>query len=93
MTKYAAMADDISVCIYWENDGSYQISKNDVILCVKVTCTKGDQTASMLSKYNLSCMDYEDAEIGMDTGDDTVNPSKNDILKSEHWSWSFLERE
>ena len=92
-TKYAAMADDISVCIYWENDGSYQISKNDVILCVKVTCTKGDQTASMLSKYNLSCMDYEDAEIGVDTGDDTVNPSKNDILKSEHWSWSFLERE
>jgi hypothetical protein len=38
-------------------------------------------------------MDYEDAEIGVDTGDDTVNPSKNDILKSEHWSWSFLERE
>ena len=47
-TKYAAMADDISVCIYWENDGRYQISKNDVILCVKVTCMKGEQTESML---------------------------------------------
>ena len=58
-----------------------------------MTCTKGDQTASMLSKYNLSCMDYEDAENGVDIGDDTVNPSKNKILKKEHWSWSFLERE
>ena len=91
--KYAAMADDISVCIYWENDGSYLTSKNDTVLCVKVICTKGDQTASMLSKYNLSCVEYENAESGVDSGNDIVNPSKNDILKSEHWSWSFLECE
>lgn len=91
--KYAAMADDISICIYWENDGSYVESKNDIVLCIKVTCTKGDQAASMLSKYNLSCMEYENAESDVDTGDDIVNPSKNEILKSERWSWSFLERE
>lgn len=92
-TKYAAMADDISVCIYWENDGSYQISKNDVVLCVKVTCTKGDQMAAMLSKYNLSCMDYENAVEGVDAGNKTVNPTDNAIEKKEYWSWSFLERE
>ena len=92
-TKYAAMADDISVCIYWENYGSYRTSKNDIVLCLKVTCRKGEQTASMLSKYNLSCMAYESAEEGVDTGNKTVNPSNNAIEKKEYWSWSFLERE
>ncbi len=92
-SSYAAMADDISICIYWENDGSYISSKNDTVLCVKVTCSKGEQSSTMLTKYTLSCVDYDGDTSGTDSGNESVNPSDNIIETSEHWVWSFLERE
>lgn len=93
-SKYTAMADDISVCVYWENDGSYTSSKDGLVLCVDVTCTKGKQSASMTSRYELTCADYEDIEADVtDTGTLAVNPSGNMVVSAEHWIWSFLERE
>lgn len=92
-SSYAAMADDISVCIYWENDGSYISSKDDTVLCVKVTCSKGEQSSTMLTKYILSCVNYDGDTSSTDSGNESVNPSDNLIETSEHWVWSFLERE
>lgn len=103
-SQYTAMADDISVCIYWENDGSYQTSKGDVTLCVKVSCTKGNQTASMLSRYTLNCTSFANADATGDAyttgkhGDnaemiEAANPKGNNIATGEYWKWVFEERE
>ncbi|MBO4951490.1 MAG: hypothetical protein J6C99_01100 [Lachnospiraceae bacterium] len=93
---YAAMADDISVCIYWETDSEDLTEKNDVTLCIKVTCSKGDQKAAMLSKYALTSTDFqEDDSSGTLNPEmyEAVNPAKKDIDKSEYWKWTFMERE
>lgn len=93
---YAAMADDISVCIYWETDSEDLTAKNDVTLCIKVTCSKGDQTAAMLSKYALTSTDFpEDDSSGTPDPEmySAVNPAGKEIDKSEYWKWTFMERE
>ena len=78
------MADDISVCIYWETDSEDLTAKNDVTLCIKVTCSKGDQKAAMLSKYALTSTDLqEDASPSAITPDqkmyEAINPTTNSI--------------
>lgn len=91
--SYAAMADDISVCIYWEDDGGYVSSKDDVELVVRVVCSKGTQTAAMETRYVLSCMTYDDTDDVTDNGNPAVNPSDNLTEASEQWIWSYLERD
>lgn len=100
--SYAAMADDLSVCIYWETGDP--ATKDDVTLFVKVTCSKGNQTASMISTYNLVCTQFSSGESGQaDDGTSSgtagngnitaANPSGNNIDSTECWKWSFMERE
>ena len=88
------MADDISVCIYWENSSGNLSAKDGTILYVNVTCSKGKQSVSMTSKYELTCVEYEDVNSTQeDTGTLVCNPTGNSIRSIEHWIWTFLERE
>lgn len=96
-TKYEIMADDISICMYWVNEGDYTEDKEETLLCVEVTCTKHQQSATVTSFYVLGCGTYTDGNMNSDNiaagnNVDAINPSGNIIDTTEHWTWSLQER-
>ena len=102
--NYATMADDISVCMYWEDDDMLDV--NGALLTVIVTVTKGDQTASFTSQYELELAEEdesdgdasaEDAYSALtddqrydSTPDDAFNPSHNKIDMTQIWHWGKI---
>lgn len=88
---YSAMADDISVCMYWECD---DISiKEQAVLTVEVTVTKGDQKSTTTSYYELGVSYYSgnmSDKIENDKEDPAFNPAGNTIDLNERWTWSRI---
>ncbi|MBQ8913692.1 MAG: hypothetical protein IJ054_06580 [Lachnospiraceae bacterium] len=88
-SEYSAMADDISVCMYWECE-DIDI-KDQAILTVEVTVTKGGQTSTTTSYYELG-MTYFDDEISEkienNKTDSAFNPAGNTIDLNERWTWT-----
>ncbi|MBR1816893.1 MAG: hypothetical protein IJ763_09360 [Lachnospiraceae bacterium] len=85
-TKYAAMADDISVRMYWSVGDISE--KDETQLTVEVTVKKGDQSYIFTTYYELTVSDYEDVDIATDnTQNNAFNPNGNSIDLSEKWNW------
>ena len=89
--SYSAMADDISVCMYWECD---DISiKDQAVLTVEVTVTKGDQKSTTTSYYELGVSYYSGTVSGKTENnktDQAFNPAGNTIDLNERWTWSRI---
>ncbi len=88
-SAYSAMADDISICMYWECE-DFSI-KDEALLTVEVTVTKGDQTSTTTSYYELSVSDFPDAADGVtedNTANEAYNPTGNKINLKENWKWT-----
>ena len=88
-SQYSSMADDISVCMYWECE-EFNI-KDEALLTVEVTVTKGDQTSTTTSYYELSVNKFDDADEGVkenNTLSNAYNPAGNTIDLTEDWKWT-----
>ncbi|MBO6114587.1 MAG: hypothetical protein J6P57_05975 [Lachnospiraceae bacterium] len=88
-SEYSAMADDISVCMYWECE---DVDVKDLaMLTVEVTVTKGGQTSTTTSYYELSVSTFSDSDEGEkenNMNSTAFNPSGNTIDLTENWKWS-----
>ena len=90
-TSYSAMADDISVCMYWECE-DFNI-KDQAVLTVEVTVTKGDQKSTTTSYYELGVSYYSgnmSDKVENDKEDHAFNPAGNTIDLNERWTWSRI---
>ena len=85
--KYAAMADEITVCMYWSPEDVAE--KSGVVLTVEVMVKKGDQSYNITSYYELSAETFDGAEsVSDDTQSNAFNPDGNSIDLSEDWKWT-----
>ncbi|MBQ8912507.1 MAG: hypothetical protein IJ054_00485 [Lachnospiraceae bacterium] len=88
-SEYAAIADDISVCMYWECE-EFDI-KDEALLTVEVTVSKGGQTSTTTSYYELTVNKFSDAASGdmeNNTLNEAFNPAGNKIDLTEDWTWT-----
>ncbi|MBQ9278969.1 MAG: hypothetical protein IJ224_10095 [Lachnospiraceae bacterium] len=91
VAEYSAMADDISVCMYWECEDAD--IKDQAIFTVEVTVTKGGQTSTTTSYYELGMTYYDDEISGIienNKTDEAFNPSGNTIDLNERWTWTRI---
>lgn len=87
-TKYAAMADDIYICMYWANDDISD--KNETVLTVEVTVTKGEQTYTLTSYYELAVYPFDEEHTTDSTMNEYFNPNGRYIDLSENWVWTKI---
>ncbi|MBQ9608261.1 MAG: hypothetical protein IJV15_02315 [Lachnospiraceae bacterium] len=86
MTKYATMADEITVCMYWSDDDLSE--KDETMLAVEVSVKKDTQSCIYTTYYDLSLADYDDVPVANSTLNDVFNPNGNAIDISENWVWT-----
>ena len=95
-STYEAYISDIVVRVYWQND-NIDVTKDDTLLCVEVEVKRDDQSAIMRNYFTLSVNDYPSTTLSgaVDTSSAlaVVNPSGYSVNETEHWKWSFQERE
>lgn len=77
----AAIGNDTSVLMYWEN------KDNETILTVEVRCEKDSDTYVATNKYKLIKSAYSDGAGSDHSILPGVNPSGNSIANSEKWVW------
>ncbi len=88
-SSYSSMADDIYVCMYWECDDPE--IKDETLLTIEVTVSKGGQTSTITSYYELGVNYFSDAGEGTSENNmssDAFNPAGNRINLDENWTWT-----
>ena len=92
--KYAGLADDISICMYWSRND--ETEKDGTLLTVETTVKKGEQLCVNTCYYELTVALFEDGSSGnhlVGTDAFSMNPKNNLIDGNENWIWTKVEQE